>query len=54
MSSRYEQIVKYINEALKQDHLYTDEELKFMKQQLRILRETKNRIRRTDNNGFGS
>ena len=54
MSSRYDQIVKFINEALKNDHLYTNEELAFMKAQLRELRETKNRIRKEDRGGFGS
>ena len=42
MASRYDQIVKFINEALKNDHLYSNEELAFMKAQLRELRETKN------------
>ena len=46
MSSRYDQIVKFINEALKNDHLYSNEELAFMKSQLRQLRETKNRYGR--------
>jgi len=52
--SRYDQIVKHINSALKEEHLYTDEEIKFMKSQLRTLRETKNRINREERGGFGS
>ena len=52
--SRYDQIVSYIKTALKNEHLYTTEEITFMKSQLRTLRETKDRIRRSDNGGFGS
>ena len=54
MSSRYDQIVKFINEALKNDHLYSNEELAFMKSQLRQLRETKDRLRKEERGGFGS
>lgn len=54
MSSRYDQIVKFINQALKNDHLYSNEELAFMKSQLRQLRETKNRLRKEERGGFGS
>ncbi len=52
--SRYDQIVKHIKNALKEEHLYSDEELKFMKSQLRTLQETKSRILMEERGGFGS
>ena len=52
--TRYDQIVKHITKALKEEHLYTDEELKFMKGQLRQLRETKTRLLTEERGGFGS
>jgi len=52
--SRYDQIVKHIKNALKEEHLYSDEELKFMKGQLRSLQETKSRILMEERGGFGS
>ena len=52
--SRYQQIVTFINKALKEDHLYSNEEIAFMKSQLRMLQETKNRLRRQERGGFGS
>ena len=54
MASRYDQIVKFINKALKEDHLYSNEEIAFMKSQLRQLRETKDRLRKEERGGFGS
>ena len=54
MASRYDQIVSFINKALKEDHLYTNEEIAFMKSQLRQLRETKDRLRKEERGGFGS
>jgi len=54
MASRYDQIVKFINKALKEDHLYSNEEIAFIKSQLRQLRETKDRLRKEERGGFGS
>lgn len=50
--TRYDQIIKNLNKALKEDHLYSDEELKYMKQQLRMLREQKVDVQREGKNGF--
>ena len=53
--SRYEKIIKYINNALDNNsHLYNEEELIFMKKQLRELRETKRQVRKEERRGFGS
>ena len=53
--SRYEKIVKYINNALENNsHLYTEEEIIFMKNQLRDLKETKQQVRKEERRGFGS
>jgi len=53
--SRYEKIIKYINNALDNNsHLYNEEELIFMKKQLRELRETKQKVRKEERRGFGS
>ena len=52
--SRYDEITSFINEALKNDHLYSNEEISFMKSQLRMLRETKNQVRKEDRRGFGA
>jgi len=52
--SRYDQILKDLKEALKQPELYSDEELRFMKNQLRSLTEDKQQFLREGKNGFGS
>ena len=53
--SRYEKIIKYINNALENNsHLNSDEEIIFMKTQLRELRETKQQVRKEERRGFGS
>ena len=53
--SRYQKIVKFINNALENNsHLYSEEEIIFMKTQLRELRETKTQVRKEDKRGFGS
>ena len=52
--SREKQLTKYINEALKQPELYSDEEIRFMKQQLRMLEEQRQQVLREERRGFGS
>lgn len=52
--SREKQLRKYISEALKQPELYTDEELHYMKKQLRILEEQRQTFLREESRGFGS
>jgi hypothetical protein len=52
--TKYDQIIKNLNRALKESHLYSDEELHFMRQQLRTLRESKLEFLQEDKNGFGS
>lgn len=45
--------IKNIKKALKYDHLYSDEELRKMKSDLRNLQKTKEMLRTYQNNGFG-
>ena len=52
--SRYDQILKNLKEALSNEHLYSEEEIRFMKSQLRELSESKQQFLREDKNGFGS
>ena len=52
--SREKQLTKYITEALKKPELYSDEELHFMKKQLRMLQEQQQVILREESRGFGS
>ena len=48
---RTKKAIQLIKEALKQDHLYSDEELKFMKSQLSVLQSQKETTK--DHKGFG-
>ena len=52
--SRYDQIIKNLREALQNEELYSEEELRFMKTQLRSLTEDKQQFLREEKNGFGS
>lgn len=52
--SREQNMIKQITEALENDHLYNDEEIRFMKQQLRAIRESRQQLLKEDKNGFGS
>lgn len=47
-------MIKQITEALEQEHLYNEEELRFMKQQLRLIRESRQQLLKEEKNGFGS
>ena len=52
--SRYDQILKSLKEALLTPELYNEEELRYMKSQLRSLTESKQQFLREGKNGFGS
>ena len=39
MSSRSKRLISTLERLLKKDHLYNDEEIKLMKNQLRVLKE---------------
>ena len=49
---RFKQLLRNLKKALKQDHLYNEEELIFMKKQLRILEEDFSKTRNKPE-GFG-
>ena len=53
--SRDEQLTRSLNEAIeKHAHLYSEEEIRFMKEQLRAIRESKQQLLKEEKNGFGS
>jgi len=39
MASRAKQLVKMLDRLIRQEHLYTDEQLKTMKAQMRVIKE---------------
>lgn len=53
--SREEQLTKSLNEAIeKHSHLYSEDEIRFMKEQLRSIKESKQQFLKEQKNGFGS
>jgi|TARA_B100000123_G_scaffold271525_1_gene251587 hypothetical protein len=50
---RQKQILKNLKEALKQDYLYTSEELSFMREQLAVLEKETLARKREKPEGFG-
>ena len=52
--SRAKRIIKMLERLLKKEHLYTDEELKNMKAQLRVVKEELAQSRAEQSKGFGS
>ena len=52
--SRAKRIIKMLERLLKKEHLYTDEELKNMKAQLRVVKEELSQSRAEKSKGFGS
>ncbi len=52
-TSRSKRLVKMLERLIKQDHLYTDEQLKNMKAQLRVVKEELARIESKTSKGFG-
>ena len=53
MASRSRQLIKMLERLIKQEHLYTDEQLKSMKSQLRVLKEELSVLEEKTSKGFG-
>lgn len=53
MSSRARELVKLLERLIKQDHLYSDEKLKEMKSQLRVIKQELADIEAQTSKGFG-
>ena len=53
MTKRAKQLVKMLEKLTKQDHLYSDEQLKEMKAQLRVVKEELAQIEAQTSKGFG-
>lgn len=51
---REEKILKFLRKAIKQEHLYTTEELVYMKQELRNLEENFKKLKKAISKGFGN
>ena len=52
-TSRARRLVKMLERLLKQDHLYTDEQIKTMKKQLRVVKEELAAAQADNSKGFG-
>lgn len=53
--SRDELMMRSLQEAIRDhSHLYTEEEIRFMKTQLRTIKESKLELLKEEKNGFGS
>jgi hypothetical protein len=53
MTTRGKELLKLLERLLKQDHLYSDEQLREMKKQLRVLKEELAEIEVKTSKGFG-
>ena len=53
MSLRAKKLVKLLERLIKQDHLYSDDQLKEMKAQLRVVKEELADIEAKTSKGFG-
>jgi hypothetical protein len=53
MTNRAKQLVKLLGKLTKQDHLYSDEQLKEMKSQLRVVKEELAELEAKTTKGFG-
>jgi hypothetical protein len=53
MSKRAKQLVKLLEKLIKQDHLYSDEKLKEMKNQLRVVKQELVELEEKTSKGFG-
>ena len=51
--SRAKRLVTMLERLLKQDHLYTDEQIKTMKKQLRVVKEELATFQSKNSKGFG-
>ena len=52
-TSRAKRLVTMLERLLKQDHLYTDEQIKTMKKQLRVVKEELATFEAKNSKGFG-
>ena len=52
-TSRARRLVKMLERLLRQDHLYTDEQIKTMKKQLRVVKEELAASEAENSKGFG-
>ncbi len=52
-TSRARRLVKMLERLLRQDHLYTDEQIKTMKKQLRVVKEELATAEANNSKGFG-
>jgi hypothetical protein len=53
MTKRAKELVKLLEKLTKQDHLYSDERIKEMKAQLRVIKEQLAKIEVQTSKGFG-
>jgi t-SNARE complex subunit (syntaxin) len=53
MSVRAKKLVKLLERLIRQDHLYSNEELKQMKSQLRVIKEELAELEAKTSKGFG-
>jgi hypothetical protein len=53
MTGRAKELVKLLERLIKQDHLYSDEQLKQMKSQLRVIKEELTVLEAKTSKGFG-
>jgi hypothetical protein len=53
MSERAKKLVKLLERLIKQDHLYSDKQLKEMKSQLRVVKEELADLEAKTSKGFG-
>ena len=52
-TNRARRLVKMLERLLKQEHLYTDEQIKTMKSQLRVIKEELTTAEKSNSKGFG-
>ena len=53
MSARAKKLIKMLERLIRQDHLYSDEQLKQMKSQLRVVKEELAELEAKTSKGFG-
>ncbi len=51
-TSRARRVIKMLERMIKKDYLYSDEELKFMKSQLRVVKEELDAVDAKNSKGF--
>ena len=53
MKIKEDKLIKHLKKALKNDDVYSDEELSYMKKQLRILEQNLKKFKKLTSKGFG-